>query len=102
MIRMGELISLRASRIGPAHLNISLTEQITSLKEPFSTSSLLSLLSQIKNTKLIVIPEYSATPHEERIMRYAAEINDTGRFSLDDIAVDPTNPEKFRIVRMGE
>ncbi|MFO0818288.1 MAG: hypothetical protein U1A77_10130 [Pirellulales bacterium] len=102
MIRMGELISLRASRIGPSHLDISLTEQISSLKEPFSTSSLLSLLSQIKNTKLIVIPEYSATPHEERIMRYAAEINDTGRFSLDDIAVDQTNPEKFRIVRMGE
>lgn len=102
MIRMGELISLRASRIGPAHLDISLTEQITSVKEPFSTSSLLSLLSQIKNTRSIVISEYSETPHEERIMRYAAEINDTGRFSLDDIAVDPGNPEKFRIVRMGE
>lgn len=102
MIRMGELISLRASRIGPAHLDISLTEQISSLREPFSTSSLLSLLSQIKNTKFIMIPEYSAAPHEERIMRYLAEINDTGRFSLDDIAIDQTNPEKFRIVRIGE
>lgn len=102
MIRIGELISLRASRVGPTRLDVSLTEPITSLKEPFSSSSLLSLLSQMKNTKLIVIPEYSATPHEERIMRYAAEINDTGRFSLDDIRVDPSNPEKFRITRLGE
>lgn len=101
-MQMGELVSLRTSRTGPAHLEISLTESITSLKEPFSTSSLLTLFSQMKNTKMIVIPQYSATENEERIMRYAAEINDTERFSFDDIAIDPANPEKFRIVRMGE
>jgi hypothetical protein len=92
-----KLAAHRIARTGPKSMTMGLAKPIRSLEPPFSTSSLLALLSQIVTTRLLVIDDYSGSEGAEKMMTYLARINDTGRFSLDDITLNRSNAEQFSI-----
>ena len=96
-----QLTPHRITRTGPKSMILNPAKPIRSLEPPFSTSSLLSLLGQIYTTHMLIIDDYSGTEGTENIMKYLARINDTGRFSLDDIVLDKSNAERFAIELRG-
>ena len=93
----GENIPYRISRIGPKRFEIRIADEMKSIQNPFSTSSLLTLLGKVSNSGLLIIDDFVTENADMRVMRYLMAINARGHFSLDDIKLNVDNAEEFMI-----
>ena len=86
----------RITRVGPKQVSIQYADSIKTIDIPFSTSSMLTLLAQIKNCPLLILDDAFENKEELDVFRYLGKLNGSGKFSLDDFQIEKTNPEVFR------
>lgn len=61
-----------------------------------TTSGLMALLHGVLNNKTIIWDDFEWTDDTKRVMNFMAVIADSGTFSFDQIALDRSDPERWK------
>jgi hypothetical protein len=93
--RVGKLIPFRVSRTGPNAIEVIEAKPIRSIDAPFSTSSLLTLLSHAKSSGVMVLEHADDSEETQNLFRYLAAAQERGSSSWDDVILDRANAERF-------
>ena len=101
--KWSEHVPYRVLMSGPLQVEITCLEQpFYSLKFPMQTSDLLIVLSAMLTGKIIVQDDLQVSdPTQKRFVQWTSEVMRTHSFSLQDIALDVSDPERWTIKSGG-